>query len=146
MTERTVVLKFWDSITPELREIMVSKEMDPEIDRIEDTIHVAEQAKRQLEERVQAQNKQPEGEKPAPKQEWTQFKNRTDGNKNFKPGDREQKSQQPEGVRVNAVSPQNMPEQKGKNTPCNNNSNMKKLSRSKMDELTLGAEGVLPRG
>ena len=98
MTERMVVLKFWDSVIPETREIMISKDMNPEVDGIEDIIHMVEQAKMQLEARAQAWGKRTENEKPAPKREWTCFKNRMDGNRNYRPGDREQKPSQMEKV------------------------------------------------
>ena len=134
MTECTVVLKFWDSVTLEIREIMISKDMNPEVDGIEDIIHAVEQAETQLEARAQAQGKRMENEKPTPKCEWTCFKNRMDRNRNYRPSDREQKPSQMEKIRANTVSPQNMPEQKGKFVPRNNN-NIKKLLRSKLDEL-----------
>ena len=98
MTECTVLLKFWDSVTPEISEIMISKDMNLEVDRIEDIIHAVEQAEMQLEARAQAQGKCVENKKPAPKHEWTCFKNRTDGNRNYRPSDREQKPSQTEKV------------------------------------------------
>jgi hypothetical protein len=132
MTERTVVLKFWDGVNSDIRSKLIGKEVDPETANLNEIITQAENAEKRIEAKKRARGKPTEGERPKPKREWTRFKNRTGGNKNFKPGGREDRPTQnkPENVRANAISPQNIPDRKGKGTP-----NQRKLSRSKMDEL-----------
>ena len=136
MNERTVVLKFWDGLNAEIREIMITMRAEPEIDDLNEIVFTAMQAEATRDERNSYRKPRAEGDKKQPKREWTRFKNRTRGNKPYKPGEKEDKQtpNKSDKVRANAVSPQNPTEQKDKPNPRN-----KKLSRSKMD--TLRAEG-----
>ena len=136
MTERTVILKFWDGLNSELWEIMATMRTDLEIDDLNEIITKAKEAETARDERNFEWSRRTEGEKCQPKREWTRFKNRTGGNQHFKPNSREEKQapNKPERVQANAVSPQNTPEQKNySNLHC------KKISRAKLD--TLRAEG-----
>ena len=109
MNERSLILKFWEGLNSELREIMIIMKIDPEINDINDVVYEAEQAEKSRDERHHERNLRSEGDKRTPKREWTQFKNRTSGNKNFRPGEREDKPSQNKSdkVRANAMSPQN---------------------------------------
>ena len=99
---------------------------------LNEIITQAENTEKQIEAKKCTCGKPTEGKKPKPKRKWTRFKNQAGGNKNFKPGGREDKPAQnkQENVRANAISPQNTPDRKGKGIP-----NHKKLSWNKMDEL-----------
>ena len=136
MTERTVVLKLWYGLNPEIRALMIPMGADPERESLQLIIRMAELAESQLEQQAQIRNVPKEnGNKRQPKREWTRFKNRNGGNVHFKPNDKEEKPahNKTEKVRANAVSPQNANEQKVKNFK------QRKLSRAKMDSLR--AEG-----
>ena len=52
MNERTVVLKFWEGLHPDLREIMALLNTDPEHDDINEIVEKAEQAERSRDERI----------------------------------------------------------------------------------------------
>ena len=139
INERMVVLKFWKGLNSDLRQTMVLLGADPEINVLNEVIAKALESERSREERddiAKEDQRRRTDVKHQPKREWTRFKNRTGGNKHFKPGDKEEKpsSSRPDKVRANAVSPQNTPEQKFKpKQPLN------KLSRNKLDALR--AEG-----
>ena len=136
MNERTVVLKFWDGLNAEIREIMITMRAEPEIDDLNTIVHTARLAEATRDERNSHRKPRAEGDKRQPKREWTRFKNRTQGNKPYKPGEKDEKQtpNRSDKVRANAVSPQQANDQKEKSHPRN-----KKLSRTKMD--TLRAEG-----
>lgn len=118
LNERAVVLKFWDGLNSDIREIARIKDAEPEIDDLNEIIRKAQEAEVSREERNiernTDRNNRTEGDKRQPKREWTRFKNRTGGNKNFKPGDREEKQapNKSDKIRMNAVNTQNAPEQK----------------------------------
>jgi hypothetical protein len=134
MTERTVVLKFWDGLDPELREMMIPLGIEPETHDLNIMIQTAELVETQRNERTRNRSGRKEDVKKQPKREWTRFKNRTGGNANYRPGDREEKpaSNKPDRVQANAVSPQQH-ESKGKGVQ------QKRHSRAKLDSLR--AEG-----
>ena len=58
MTERTVVLKLWDGLNPELRELMIPMGAEPEVNDLNDIIQMAERAKTQRNERNRMRNHQ----------------------------------------------------------------------------------------
>ena len=99
-------------------------------------------------ERHCERNLRSEGDKRTPKREWTRFKNRTGGNKNFRPGEREDKPSQNKSDKVcaNVMSPQNAskpPDAPNQNKPSDqkprSGPHRKKLSREQMNSLR--AEG-----
>ena len=100
MTERTVVLKFWEGVNPDIRSKLIGKEVDPEVADLNEMISQAENTEKRIEAKKRARGKPTEGEKPKPKREWTRFKNRTGGNRTFKPGEREDKPVQNRNERV----------------------------------------------
>ena len=143
INERIVVLKFWKGLHSELRQTMVLLKADPERNTLNEIVEIAQEGERSRDERDEIakedQNRRADA-KRQPKREWTRFKNRTGGNKNFKPGDKEEKSPPgcSEKVRANMVSPQTTHEQKLKAAPLPPHQ-QKKLPRSKLDALR--AEG-----
>ena len=139
VNERTVVLAFWKGLKSEIRKHMVLMGADPEVDDLNSVIDkamISEKALDQIERISKESERQTDNETSKPKREWTRFKNRSGGSKNFKPGTSDNKPQTPKSdkVRANAVSPQNTPESKSK--PGYNN---KRLPRAKLDKLR--AEG-----
>jgi len=141
VNERTVVLTFWKGLNAEIRKHMVLLGANPETDSIGVMINLAvvsEKALDQLDRITKNdQGRQSTEEKHRPKREWTRFKNRTGGNKHYKPGDRENQNA-PDKVRANAVSPQNSNQRPFEQRPRAGPS-QQKLSRAKLDELR--AEG-----
>jgi len=140
VNERSAVLAFWKGLNAELRKHMVLLGADPEIDDLNSVIDkalISEKSLDQIEQISKESERRTGGETSKPKREWTRFKNRNGGSKNFKPGTSDNKPQTPKSdkVRANAMSPQNTPESKPKAGP----SYSKRLPRAKLDELTLGA-------
>ena len=144
MSERTLVLKFWDGLNPELREFMALMNTEPELDEISDIVEKAELAEKARDERNREKGRRPEGDKQPPKREWTRFKNRTGGNRHFKPGNRDEKPNpnKSDKVRSNAMSPQNTPSQPSASGSRNQggpkgkfNKQPRKLSREQLDAL-----------
>ena len=137
ITERAVVLKFWRGLNWELRELMALAGAEPELDDLQTMNRMAQGAEKGRDQRQYEREDRPEGAKKPHKREFTRFKNRTGGNQNYKPGNKDERSSQnkSEKVRANAVSPQNTPDSRPKAGP----SNQKKLPRAKLD--TLRAEG-----
>jgi hypothetical protein len=115
---------------------MVLLQVNPETDDLDMVITCALQSEtaRDQVDRItrDGPDRQPEGENQRPKREWTRFKNRTGGSKNFKPGTTERPPpNRTDRVRVNAVSPQNAPEHRPRAGPSNQN----RIPRVKLDEL-----------
>jgi len=118
---------------------MILMGIDPEnhdLNTVVDKALICEKARDQVERVLKEPEHQMGGDSSKPKREWTRFKNRNGGNRNFKPGTSEEKphTAKSEKVHANAMSPQNASEYKPKP-----GSNMKRLPRSKLDELR--AEG-----
>ena len=134
MNERQVVLQLWKGLNTDLRGDMVLLGIKPKKCSLNSMIKMATRCKNSLDQQKQyakeEQKHQPEGGNNKPKREWTRFKNRNGGNKNFKPGESESAKGSLEKIRANATSPQEP--QKDKPKP---RANHKKLSRAKMDEL-----------
>ena len=144
MTERTTVLKFWSGLNSDLREIMAMMDAEPEIDYLNDIISKAERAEKARDERNRERLRRPEGEKLPSKREWTRFKNRSGGNKNYRPGNNDKSNQnKSDKIRANAMSPQSAPGPSQQKPPNQNNNgqkpkfnpNHKKLSREMMNAL-----------
>ena len=57
MNERSLVLKFWEGLNSELREIMIIMKIDPEIDDINDVVYEVEQAEKSCDERIVERNR-----------------------------------------------------------------------------------------
>jgi len=137
--ERTVVLAIWKGLNANIRKHMILMGIDPEIDDLNTVIDkalISEKARDQMERVSKESERYTGGETSKPKREWTRFKNRSGGSKNFNPetSDSEPQTLTSDEVRANAVSPQNAPEYKPKTGPSN-----KRLPRAKLDELR--AEG-----
>ena len=58
MTEQTVVLKLWDRLNPELRELMILMGAKPEVNDLNDIIQMAERAETQWNKRNRMKNHQ----------------------------------------------------------------------------------------
>lgn len=153
MSERTLVLKFWDGLDPELREIMALMNAEPEVDDINEMAEKAEQAERSLDERTRERNRRNDvGRQGPPRREWNRYRNnRTGMIKDSEPEEKEEDSSPDamEKIRANAISPQHE-RSHHQNTsaprnPPNQNVQKKfgpqvpKLSRDKLDNLR--AEG-----
>jgi Holliday junction resolvase RusA-like endonuclease len=140
VNERQVVLTFWKGLHANIRGDMVLLNVDPELDDLNTVLAKALVCERSREQRATIlkgdRERRTEGENPKPKKEWTRFKNRNGGARHFKPAETEEKpaSNKSDKIRVNAVSPQNTPENKPKAGYSG-----KKLSRAKLDALR--AEG-----
>lgn len=147
MNERTVVIKFWEGLNSELREIMAFGGVDPEITAYGDLVRRADDAERARDQRHLERSIKPEGAKQAPKREWGRFKNnnnrnynsRTGGSSNGRYVDREEKSisNRSDRIRANAVSPPNDKTQRQR--PEIQRQNKKHTPNPKMDVLR--AEG-----
>jgi len=139
VNERTVVIAFWKGLNMDLRKHMILMGVDPEIDDLNtvlDKALISEKARDQTDRMSKETERQGGGESSKTKREWTRFKNRTGGTKNYKPGNKDDKPQNTKSdkVRANAISPQNTPDYKSRS-----GSNQKRLPRAKLDELR--AEG-----
>ena len=142
INERTVVLKFWNGLNSEIKQLLALLSVSPETYDLDEIIRKAEDAEKSIGERDYERGLLTENRAPKKQREWTRFKNRTGGAVHFKPGQRE-KDEKPapqfnrnQKVRANAISPkpQNVPEQKPRQ-----NQFQKTHSRAKLDALR--AEG-----
>ena len=63
MNERSLILKFWEGLNSELREIMIIMKIEPEIDDINNVVYEVEQAEKLHDKRHRERNLRSEGDK-----------------------------------------------------------------------------------
>ena len=102
-----MVLQLWKGLNTDLQGDMALLRIKPEKSSLNLVINMATRCENSLDQRKQfmkeEQKRQMEGGSSKPKREWTRFKNRNGGNKNFKPGESEQTKGPSEKIRANAA-------------------------------------------